>query len=195
MYIVLEGIDTAGKSTQLALLQKHYPLALTTKEPGGTTFGTTVREIVLSDHTLDSMTEFLLFLADRREHFIQKIKPVLEKNHTLFSDRSFISGVAYAKANKTLDSNHLIELNKMVLNNTLPHGVVLFHIPRSVLKERLAAKSNDGIEKRGIDYLLEVQTNLIETTKHLNIKHIIVDASASIETIHEQILNFTKELV
>ena len=194
MYIVLEGIDTAGKSTQLALLQEQYPLALTTKEPGGTSFGLTIREIVLSDHTLDSMTEFLLFLADRREHFVKKVQPAIEANHMLFSDRSFISGVAYAKANKTLDANKLIELNRMALDDTLPHGVVLFDIPKSVLEERLDAKTNDGIEKRGINYLLEVQQNLIEVTKELNIKHIIVDASASIETIHEQILNFTKGL-
>lgn len=193
MYIVFEGIDTAGKSTQVALLQEKLSDALITKEPGGTPFGMTIREIVLHDEHLDHLTELLLFLADRREHFAKVVKPALQKGQTLISDRSFISGVAYALSNKSLSLKELLALNALTLDDQLPEAVVLFDIPKETLIARLEAKEIDGIEKRGIEYLLSVQKSLIEVTKHLNLKHIIVDASQRIDTIHKQIINFIKE--
>ena len=193
MYIVFEGIDTAGKSTQVALLQDKLSNALTTKEPGGTPFGMTIREIVLHDESLDHLTELLLFLADRREHFVKVVQPALQKGQTLISDRSFISGVAYALSNQSLSLEELLALNALTLDDQLPEAVVLFDIPKETLMERLGAKEIDGIEKRGIEYLLSVQKSLIEVTKHLNLKHIIVDASQSIESIHKQIINFIQE--
>lgn len=192
MYIVFEGIDTAGKSTQVALLEQKMKNVLLTKEPGGTDFGLTIREIVLHNEGLDHITELLLFLADRREHFHKKIAPALKSNQTIISDRSFISGVAYALCNQSFTLDKLLELNAMTLDDTLPNAVILFDLPRETLIQRLNAKEIDGIEKRGIDYLLDVQKALIDVTKHLGIKHLIVDASQSIESIHHKIYEFTK---
>ena len=111
MYIVFEGIDTAGKSTQVALLEEQLSQSVTTKEPGGTSFGETIRDIVLSEHTLDAQTEFLLFLADRREHFKKFIEPALADSREIISDRSFISGIAYALANQTLDLQGVMDIS------------------------------------------------------------------------------------
>jgi dTMP kinase len=194
MYIVFEGIDTAGKSTQVALLKEKLDNVVTTKEPGGTEFGMTIREIVLHNESLDHITELLLFLADRREHFHKLIAPALKEGQNIISDRSFISGVAYALSNQSFTLEKLLDLNAMTLDDTLPKAVILFDIPRSTLIERLGAKEIDGIEKRGIDYLLSVQQALIDVTKHLGLKHIIVDASSNIEAIHEEILQFTNTL-
>ncbi|MEO1937666.1 MAG: dTMP kinase, partial [Sulfurimonas sp.] len=94
MYIAIEGIDTAGKSTQIAALQKHFPNAIITKEPGGTAIGAEIRSLVLSAKAQSKKAEFLLFLADRAEHIQEVIKPNLDK--MIISDRSVVSGVAYA---------------------------------------------------------------------------------------------------
>ncbi len=193
MYIVFEGIDTAGKSTQVALLQEKFSNAVTTKEPGGTEFGSTIREIVLHNEGLDHITELLLFLSDRREHYVKVVNPTLQANRMLISDRSFISGIAYALSNESLDLEQLLSLNALTLDQKMPDLVILFEIPEATLIERLGAKEIDGIEKRGIEYLLKVQQSLIDVTKHLKLKHIIVNASDSIEAIHQQILDFTKE--
>ena len=193
MYIVFEGIDTAGKSTQVALLKKKFPDALTTKEPGGTKFGATIREIVLHSENLDHITELLLFLSDRREHYKQVVQPAMDTNTMLISDRSFISGVAYALCNQSLTLEKLLSLNALTLDDRVPDLVVLFNIPKDTLIERLSAKEIDGIEKRGIEYLLDVQQSLIDVTKHLDLTYLIVDASDSIETIHQDILDFIKE--
>ena len=86
MYIAIEGIDTAGKSTQIAALKKHFEQAVITKEPGGTAIGKEIRAMVLSAQTKNKRAEFLLFLADRAEHVKEVIEPNLHK--TIISDRS-----------------------------------------------------------------------------------------------------------
>ena len=65
MYVVIEGIDTAGKSTQLDILKKNHPQAIFTKEPGGTKLGLTLRELALSGKASSPIAEMFLFLADQ----------------------------------------------------------------------------------------------------------------------------------
>ena len=91
MYILFEGIDTCGKSTQIELLAQTDPTLITTHEPGGTAFGKQAREILLSDSLSSKRAELLLFLADRAEHYEEIIKP--NKNKTIISDRGFLSGI------------------------------------------------------------------------------------------------------
>ena len=75
MYILFEGIDTCGKSTQIELLAQKFEDIVVTKEPGGTAFGVKAREILLSDSLASKRAELLLFLADRAEHYEEVIKP------------------------------------------------------------------------------------------------------------------------
>ena len=94
MYAVIEGIDTAGKSTQLEILSKKYSDAIFTKEPGGTEVGLKLREMALNGEAKSKIAEMFLFLADRAEHIEEIIKPNSE--NMVISDRSVISGIAYA---------------------------------------------------------------------------------------------------
>lgn len=190
MYLVFEGIDTAGKSTQVAKLKAVLKDAVTTKEPGGTLLGIKIRQLILHDEAKDPLTELFLFLADRREHFIEVIEPALKAGKDIISDRSFISGLAYAMINQNAELESLIRLNSMALNDTYPDAVVLFELTKAQLKARLSQKKSDGIEARGIAYLLEVQTMLISVTKKLNLPHIIIDADKPIAEIAEEILQF-----
>ncbi|PKN14667.1 MAG: dTMP kinase, partial [Deltaproteobacteria bacterium HGW-Deltaproteobacteria-24] len=75
MYVVIEGIDTAGKSTQLDLLKVNHPNAIFTKEPGGTAIGQKLRAMALSAEAKSKVAEMFLFLADRAEHIQEIIKP------------------------------------------------------------------------------------------------------------------------
>jgi dTMP kinase len=187
MYILIEGIDTCGKSTQIELLKAKFDDAIFTKEPGGTEFGVMARELLLHSDIKSQKAELLLFLADRAEHFDEIIKPNLDK--LIISDRGFISGIAYALSHG-FDIDYLIDLNKFALDNTLPQKVILFEITKQELQNRVSSKSQDKIEQRGLEYLLQIQQNLIEVTKKLNIDHIIIDATDSIESIHTQIVEF-----
>ncbi len=187
MYLILEGVDTSGKSTQLELLKKVYPDALFTKEPGGTKLGVKIREMILTDGVQNHKTELFLFLADRAEHYEKVIKP----NKDVISDRGFISGIAYALANHdeyTLD--FLAKLNRFSLDDKVPDFVVLLKTNEELIKSRMIKKNEDMIEKRGIEYLLKVQSLMEDVLKELRINHVIIDASKSIDEIHGKIKDF-----
>ncbi len=186
MYIAIEGIDTAGKSTQIELLSHDYPHALITKEPGGTAIGKEIREIVLSARTKSKRAEFLLFLADRAEHVKEVIEPNFEK--MIISDRSAISGVAYALIQGEIDKKDLVTLNDFATNKTYPQKVFLLQISKEELEFRLSQKELDGIELRGSEYLLQIQDAIVKAAKLLNIELIIIDATQSIEAINKEIL-------
>jgi len=188
MYIIFEGVDTCGKSTQVNLFGERHDNIVVTKEPGGTKVGQKFREILLeNDEKLSTNAELLLFLADRAEHYDKVVKPVINKK-TVISDRGLVSGIAYALANHPeLDWKFLIEINKFALDGNLPDKVILFETNYALITARLGDKKQDNIEKRGIEYLLEVQNLMKKVLESLHVKYLIIDASNSIETIYKQI--------
>jgi len=119
MLINLEGVDGAGKSTQIALLASTFKDAIITKEPGATPLGTQIRKIILGENlNISHQSEMFLFLADRAEHYEKIIKPNRDK--MVFCDRSFVSGIAYAMTNLGLN---LDEISRENLNTNLSASI------------------------------------------------------------------------
>ena len=119
MLINLEGIDGAGKSTQIALLASTFKDAIITKEPGATPLGEQIRKIILGENlNICHQAEMFLFLADRAEHYEKIIKPNRDK--IVFCDRSFVSGIAYAMTNLGLN---LDEISRENLNTNLSASI------------------------------------------------------------------------
>jgi len=190
MYILFEGIDTCGKSTQIDLIAQKHPEVIVTHEPGGTAFGKKAREILLSDSLASKRAELLLFLADRAEHYQEVIFP--NKDKVIFSDRGFLSGIGYALANGDFDFDELVSLNKFALEGHFPDKVILFLTDMETLKARTSEKTLDGIELRGLKYLLNVQELMKQSILKLNIPHLFIDATDDIESIHQTILTYLK---
>ena len=190
MYILFEGIDTCGKSTQIDLIADKHPEIIITYEPGGTPFGKKAREILLADSLASKRAELLLFLADRAEHYQEIISP--NKDKIIISDRGFLSGIGYALANDDFDFDELVSLNKFALEGHFPDKVILFLTDMKTLEERTSAKSLDGIELRGLEYLLTVQEHMRKSIIKLGIPHLFVDATQDIESIHQTILTYLK---
>ncbi len=187
MYIAIEGIDTAGKSTQIERLRTNFPEAIITKEPGGTEAGKEIREIVLSAKTKSKKAEFLLFLADRAEHMKEVVEPNLEK--MIISDRSVVSGVAYALVQGEISETAILHLNRFATGGIYPQKVFLLSLTKEELTFRLSQKKLDGIELRGEEYLLGIQEALITAAKLLNIELVVIDATKDIDTITQEIIN------
>jgi len=190
MYILFEGIDGCGKTTQIELLEQNMPNAIVTKEPGGTKFGVQARELLLHSDIKSPKAELLLFLADRAEHYTEVIEPNLEK--TVISDRGFLSGIAYAMVNG-FDLDFLIDLNKFALNNNLPQKIVLFEITKEELINRVGSREQDKIESRGFDYLLKIQENMQLVAKKMELDYIVIDATKEISEIHKQIVEYIED--
>ena len=190
MYVIFEGIDGAGKSTQIARLAAAYPQAIVTKEPGGTKLGENLREILLKENDLDKRAEILLFLADRAEHFGKIIKPNLDK--MILSDRGFVSGMAYALAGGNFSFEELLSLNKFALQGSFPQKIVFFKADESTLRSRLNSRAQmDDIEARGFGYLLRVQDAMEEILQKLGVRYVTIDAAWD----EEKITNLTKEFI
>ncbi|CAA6805595.1 MAG: Thymidylate kinase (EC [uncultured Sulfurovum sp.] len=193
MYVLFEGIDTCGKSTQIELVDKVFKDVILTKEPGGTSFGIKAREILLEDSLSSKRAELLLFLADRAEHYAQVIKK--NKSSLIVSDRGFLSGIGYALANGDFEFNHLLELNRFALEENFPDLIVLFITNMETLTERMGEKKLDGIELRGLEYLISVQTHMQESLNKLNIPYLLIDATDSIDNIHKKITEEINKLL
>jgi len=192
MYIAIEGIDTAGKSTQIDAISKHFPNALLTKEPGATEIGKEIREMVLSARAQSKKAEFFLFLADRAEHIKEVIEPNIGSK-MIISDRSAVSGVAYALIQGEIDIKDLVSLNNFATNKIYPNIVFLLRLTKEELEYRLSQKELDGIELRGAEYLLKIQDSIIEATKLLGLELIEIDATKNREEITQEILNNIKD--
>ncbi len=187
MYIAIEGIDTAGKSTQISALKNYFPDAIITKEPGGTKIGKEIRKLVLSARAKNKRAEFLLFLADRAEHVKEVIEPNLHK--MILSDRSAVSGVAYALVQGDVDKKDLVFLNDFATNKIYPQKVFLLRLTKKELEFRLSQKELDGIELRGSEYLLQIQENIKKASELLGLTLIEIDATKPINKITEKILS------
>jgi len=186
MYIAIEGIDTAGKSTQIDRLRDYFPDAIITKEPGGTPAGIEIRNMVLHGNLTSKTAEMLLFLADRAEHTEAIIVP--NRNKMIITDRSAVSGMAYATVQNLCDESTLVMLNRLATNGTLPSHVFILQLTPDELTYRLSQKEHDAIEARGIEYLLSIQDALINAASALGIQTHIIDATQPIDTITDEII-------
>ena len=191
MYIAIEGIDTSGKSTQIQKLEEAFENAIMTKEPGGTKIGKEIREIVLSAKAQSKKAEFLLFLADRAEHIKEVIEPNLDK--MIISDRSAVSGVAYALIQGEISETAIVHLNRFATGGIYPDKIFLLKLTKEELEYRLSQKELDGIELRGVEYLLNIQDAIIKATELLKLELVIIDATNTIEEITQEIINNIKE--
>ncbi|GAA8109680.1 dTMP kinase [Helicobacter pylori] len=191
MYVVLEGVDGAGKSTQVELLKDRFKNALFTKEPGGTKIGESLRRIALNEN-ISELARAFLFLSDRAEHAESVIKPALKEKKLIISDRSLISGMAYSEFSS-------LELNLLATQSVLPTKIVLLLIDKEGLKQRLSLKSLDKIENQGTEKLLTIQQKLKTHAYLLKEKFgcevLELDAQKSVGDLHRQIVAFIECVV
>ncbi|PUD27962.1 dTMP kinase [Helicobacter pylori] len=191
MYVVLEGVDGVGKSTQVGLLKGRFKNALFTKEPGGTRMGESLRRIALNEN-ISELARAFLFLSDRAEHVESVIKPALKEKKLIISDRSLISGMAYSQFSS-------LELNLLATQSVLPDKIILLVIDKEGLKQRLSLKSLDKIENQGAEKLLHIQQKLKTHAHALQEKFgcevLELDAQKSVGDLHRQIVAFIECVV
>ncbi|GAA9858629.1 dTMP kinase [Helicobacter pylori] len=191
MYVVLEGVDGVGKSTQVGLLKARFKNALFTKEPGGTKIGESLRRIALNEN-ISELARAFLFLSDRAEHTESVIKPALKEKKLIISDRSLISGMAYSQFSS-------LELNLLATQSVLPEKIILLVIDKEGLKQRLSLKSLDQIENQGTETLLTIQQKLKTHAYALKEKFgcevLELDAQKSAQNLHEKITAFIECVV
>lgn len=141
--IVIEGIDGAGKSTLVNALgkrlQNEQPKKIViTKEPGGTTFGFSLRPLLQHNTVaLAPRTEYLLFAADRAQHFYEIVIPALTNNMIVISDRMADSSLAYQGYGRGHDNETIRSINRWTMHNITPDITIYLKIPLDIAYQRI----------------------------------------------------------
>ena len=197
IFIVFEGIDGLGKTTQITLLTQKYmeqgfPL-VRTKEPTNGKYGRQIREIEKHGrHKISLEEELNLFMKDREEHVSEVILPALEKKQIIVSDRYYYSTIAYQGA-LGMDQSRIKEMNEPRFPK--PDMVILLDASPAIGISRIESgrqeKTNQGYEQE--DYLHKVR----EIFKKLYIDPVIheIDAAATEEVIYQKIAELTDPLI
>jgi len=144
--IAIEGIDGAGKTTLIkivnTLLREEGFSTIITKEPGDTPVGKQIREILINQTTpMNYCTEYLLFAADRAQHFVEVIIPALQENKIVISDRLADSSLAYQGYGRHLSLEMIRTINAWAMNGRTPDITIFVHIPVKTALERCRKRS------------------------------------------------------
>lgn len=193
-FITVEGVEGAGKSTQLAyiescLRQAGKPLVVT-REPGGTPLGEEIREILLQPRVggMAGQTELLLMFAARAEHLSQKILPALENGEWVLCDRFTDATYAYQGGGRGLDKSLILELENLVQGHHRPDLTIFLDLPVEAGLERAQQRGElDRFETEDIAFFERVRQGYLDRARQLPEIYRVIDASHSIEDVSYQI--------
>lgn len=194
-FVVFEGAEGAGKSTNLAFLADHlraqgYPVVIT-REPGGTSFAERIRGLLLepSLEPVAQMTELLLMFAARAQHLQQRIEPALAAGQWVLCDRFTDSTYAYQGAGRGVDTAIIAQLESLVQGALRPDWVVLLDLPVSVGIERARVRGRlDRFEQEHESFFERVRALFLERAAAAPERYSVLDASCSLEGVQAQLL-------
>ena len=204
-FIVFEGIDGSGKTTQINQLSKwligtdlipENNKLVITREPGGTKLGKSIRSLLLDtsrEKSPDSITELLLYAADRSQHVNEIIRPTLDKGDWVISDRFCGSTLAYQGYGRKLDINLIKDLEAIATQGIAPDITFLLDIPIEESIRRRMNRKDDRIEKEGREFLSNVSLGFQALSQDINWKKI--SAINSEENVLSEIKSEIKKLI
>lgn len=189
--IAVEGIDGSGKSTLCAKLAHSltpYGNLLLTKEPGGTSIGLQLRAIVQQSNHRCPKTEFLLFAADRAQHFEEMILPALAQKKIVISDRMADSSIVYQGYGRGLDKQMITCVNQWAMNNRMPDITLYVRISLETALERIKARNLalTAFEQEHL-FLQKLIDGFDDLYAHKN-NVLIIDGSPTPEIVHHNAL-------
>lgn len=193
-FITFEGIDGAGKSTHIAWVAEQLQTRLgdarrvvTTREPGGTTLGEDLRQILLH-RKMHLETEALLMFAARREHLAEVIEPALARGDWVISDRFTDASFAYQGGGRGLARERLEALEQWVQGDLQPDLTLLFDVPLEVAAERLAgARAPDKFESESSAFFARTREEYLRRAAEAPGRFRILDSTRPIADIQVEL--------
>jgi dTMP kinase len=191
-FIVLDGPDGCGKTTQAKLLaqwmqEQGVPTELF-RDPGGTAIGEKIRQVLLNpEHiAMSTATEVLLYMAARAQLWAEKIAPALKNNKCVVLDRWLSSTCAYQGCAGRFGMEKIIKIAVDCLERVWPNLTIILDVDLETGANRLKAQP-DRMEQKGKEYHQRVREGFLELAKSRE-NFAVVDGSDDIETIHKNVL-------
>lgn len=191
MFITLEGVDGAGKSSHLAWLEDWFKArghrVRMTREPGGTPIGEKLRELVLHE-PMHAETEALIMFAARREHLEQVIRPALAAGEVVISDRFTDASFAYQCGGRGLPEARLALLEQWVQGDLQPDLTLLFDLAPEIAAQRMAhTRSPDRFEREQADFHVRVRDAYLRRAAQSAQRIRVIDGSRSLDEVRQQV--------
>jgi dTMP kinase len=194
VFVVFEGGEGTGKSTQTRLLAEHLGTCgrevVLTREPGGTPAGARIREVVLDPRlALAPRTEALLYAADRAEHVAAVIRPALERDAVVVSDRYVDSSLAYQGAGRVLPASSVARLSAWATEGLVPDLTVLLDLaPADGLARALRrGEGADRLEAEELEFHERVRRGFLDLAAAAPGRYLVVEADLAPEEIARQV--------
>ena len=201
LFIVMEGPDGSGKTTQINLLKEYLEEAghecLITREPGGTVIGEEVRQLILNpEHKeMSPVTEMLLYAASRAQLVHEVIGPALEEGKIVISDRFVDSSIVYQGLARKLGISTVSAVNAPGIGIYRPDGIFFIDLSEAEgLRRKKEQKNLDRMEQEGIDFHHMVSEGYRKVLSGRS-EVMKIDGGRSIDTIQKKIRNHVDELL
>ena len=205
-FIVFEGVDGSGKSTQAFLLAKYLGeeqvKAVATREPGGTETGERIREILLDPHGegITAVTELLLYMASRAQHVENLIKPALARGEVVVCERFLWSSIAYQGYGLAVPVETIEEIGALAVGDVVPDLTIVLDMDPAAALERergpgSAPFGRDRIERRGVEFEKKVRAGFLELAERFAGRTAVVDAARPPKEVHEDVKALVEDVL
>ena len=198
IFIVFEGGEGIGKSTQAKLLkqwlEQEGESVVLTREPGGSDLGIEIRKILLSHSTgeISPRAEALLYAADRAHHVFSVIRPALAAGQVVIGDRYFDSSIAYQGAGRVLEPGEVARISRWATESLFPTLTIIIDLPAEIGLGRL--KSKDRLESQPLAFHERVRQEFLQLALLDPERYFVVDGNKSIEDTHTAIISRVSEI-
>lgn len=202
-FISIEGIEGAGKSTQMrfiqSFLERQGKTVVVTREPGGTVLGEQIRELLLTPRKegMSHDAELLLMFAARAEHLEQVIKPALSRGDWVLSDRFVDATFAYQGGGRGIDIKRIESISDWTLQALQTDLTLLFDLPVTVGQERVIKRSQDKdrFEQEKAVFFEKIRQCYLQRAEQEPARIKVIDASQNIDNIQQQVTDVLTELL
>lgn len=202
-FISLEGVEGAGKSTQVSFIQDCLTslgkTVVVTREPGGTELSEKIRKLLLepTGTAMADDTELLLMFASRAEHISQVINPAIHRGDWVLCDRFLDATYAYQGGGRGIQRQRIRQIADWTLKGLIPDLTILFDLPVELGLKRVVERQEkiDRFEQEKVDFFKKIRQSYLQSAKAEPNRIKIVDASLSITEIQKQLTHLLKPLV
>jgi dTMP kinase len=200
MFISFDGVDGAGKSTQIQLLREWLTArgqqVVMCRDPGSTSLGEKLRDVLLSHHGLPihRRSEMLLYMAARSQLVEEIIRPALARGEWVLSDRYLLANVVYQAHAGGMDSEDVWQTGVIATGGLVPNLTIVLDMPAAAAKER-QGRPPDRIEAQGLEYMERVRQGFLKEATLGRIPIAVVSAAQPPETVHVQVLQHIEPLL